>query len=159
MNILNEFHQRFLIELLKNDVDFIIVGGLSVVFHGYIRTTGDMDLWVRPDNDNKHKLIKVIAKFGLSEDSIDLLRTKDFTKTMAFHFNNPPEKIEFLTYISGLKFDIVFPNCEYLTIEQYNIPFLRYEDLIINKISSGRLKDQADVEELSKIHRKTNKTT
>lgn len=156
MNILNEFHQRFLIELLKNDVEFIVVGGLSVVFHGYIRTTGDMDLWVRPDNENKHNLIKVIVQVGLSEESIDLLRTKDFTETMAFHFNSPPDKIEFLTHISGLKFETVFPHCDYLTIKQYSIPFLRYEDLIINKLSTGRLKDQADVEELRKIHRKTN---
>jgi hypothetical protein len=45
MNIFNDFHKRFVIELLNNKVEFIIVGGLSVVFHGYLRTTGDMDLW------------------------------------------------------------------------------------------------------------------
>jgi hypothetical protein len=152
MNIFNDFHQQFLFELLKHDVDFIIVGGLSVVFHGYIRTTGDMDLWIRPTNENKQKLLPVISKFGLSKDSIDLLKSKDFTVMLAFHFNNPPEKVEFLTHISGLKFEDACENCDHLEIENYSIPFLGYEDLIINKMVSGRLKDQADVEELKKIH-------
>lgn len=154
MKIFNEFHQRFLAELLKYNVEFIVVGGLSVVFHGYIRTTGDMDLWIRPANENKMKLLQAIAQFGLSPESMDLLKTKDFTEMHAFHFNNPPEKIEFLTSVSGLKFDDAFGNCDRLSIENFEIPFLGYQDLIINKISAGRLKDQADVEELQKIHRK-----
>ena len=153
MNIFNDFHQRVLFELLKEDVDFIVVGGLSVVFHGYIRTTGDMDLWIRPTNDNKIKLLPVLAHFGLSKDSIDLLINKDFTEILAFHFNNPPEKVEFLTSISGLNFDKAFVNCDHLAVENYEVPFLSFDDLIVNKMVSGRLKDQADVDELQKIHR------
>jgi hypothetical protein len=154
MNIFNEFHQRFLFELLKHNVDFIVVGGLSVVFHGYVRTTGDMDLWLRPTNENKQKLLPVIEHFRVSEHSIDLLRGKDFSEILAFHFNSPPEKIEFLTHISGLNFDDAFVNCDHLTIENYDVPFLSFEDLIINKMAAGRLKDQADVEELKKVYRK-----
>jgi hypothetical protein len=153
MNIFNDFHQRFISDLLRNDVAFIVVGGLSVVFHGYIRTTGDMDLWIRPTNENKKKLLTVMARFGISENSIRELENRDFTNMQAFHFNNPPEKIEFLTAISGLNFDDAFANCDYLPIDGYQVPFLSFEDLIVNKISAGRLKDQADVEELKKIHR------
>ncbi|MEI6433638.1 MAG: nucleotidyltransferase [Bacteroidota bacterium] len=152
MNIFNDFHQRFLFELLKHKVDFIVVGGLSVVFHGYIRTTGDMDLWIRATNDNKQKLLPVIAQFGISEDSMDFIRNKNFAETLAFHFNNPPEKVEFLTHISGLSFDDSYANCDHLEVEHYDVPFLSFEDLIINKMVAGRLKDQADVEELKKIH-------
>ena len=145
MNIFNDFHQQFVVELLKHKVDFIVVGGLSVVFHGYIRTTGDMDLWIRPSNDNKLKLLPVIKKFGLSDESIQHLEKKDFNKMLAFHFNNPPQKIEFLTFISGLKFDDAAARCDNLTFEGFEIPFLSYEDLILNKMMAGRLKDQADV--------------
>ena len=153
MNIFNDFHQRFVIELLKHEVEFIIVGGLSVVFHGYIRTTGDMDLWIRPTNENKRKLIPVIRQFGLSEDSIVILENKNFAEPLAFHFNNPPQKVEFLTHIAGLQFVDAFSNCEYLEIENQKIPLLGFDDLIVNKLMTGRLKDKADVEELQKIQR------
>ncbi len=54
----------------------------------------------------------------------------------------------------GLKFYESYRNCDHLALENGDVPFLGYEDLIINKILAGRLKDQADVEELQKIHRK-----
>lgn len=154
MNIFNDFHKRFIIELLKDEVEFIIVGGLSVVFHGYIRTTGDMDLWINATNENKQKLIPVIRQFGLLEDSISLLESKDFTNPLAFHFNDPPQKIEFLTHITGIKFKDAYPHCEYLELDGLKVPFLGLEDLITNKLITGRIKDQADVEELQKIHHK-----
>lgn len=154
MNIFNDFHKRFVIDLIRNEVEFMIVGGLSVVFHGYIRTTGDMDLWIAPTNENKKRLVPVIKQYGLSDTSLEVLETKDFTEPLAFHFNNPPQKIEFLTFIAGLKFEDAKANCEHLNIEEYAIPFLGLNDLIVNKLSVGRLKDQADVEELQKIHQK-----
>jgi hypothetical protein len=152
INIFNDFHQHFLMELLNGEVEFIVVGGMSVVFHGYIRTTGDMDLWIRPSNENKEKLLLVIALFEISEDSISRLKDRDFTEMLAFHFKNPPEKIEFLTKISGLHFDDAWSHCDYLKTDEFDIPFISFDDLIINKLSTGRLKDLADVEELQKIH-------
>ena len=44
----NIFHQDFLdflSALNEAEVRYILVGGYSVVLHGYPRTTGDMDLW------------------------------------------------------------------------------------------------------------------
>ena len=154
MNIFNETHKRFLIELITNDVDFIIVGGLSVIFHGYVRTTGDMDLWVRPSNDNKIKLLAVLDKLNISTESLQKVDSKDFSEAIAFHLNQPPFKIECFTHISGLHYDEAAMRCEYLETENIKIPFLGFEDLIVNKLMTGRLKDQADVEELQKIHRK-----
>ncbi len=37
MNLLNEIHQQLLKELLNSDVEFIIIGGYSVIYHGYSR--------------------------------------------------------------------------------------------------------------------------
>lgn len=154
MKILSDFHQHFLQEPINYEVEFIIIGGYSVIFHGYIRTTGDMAIWLRPANDNKNKLIPVIKKFNISEDSVNLLKKQDFADPVAFHFNTPPHRIEFLTHIPGLNYDEAIRQCEYLESEGYYIPFLGFHDLIMNKMMSGRLKDQADVEELQKIHRK-----
>jgi hypothetical protein len=154
MTIFNDLHQRFIIDLLDHKVEFIIIGGYSVIFHGYVRTTGDLDIWLKPDNDNKLKLTSVLKHFDISDDSITLVQQLDFTKTVSFHFGIPPRRIEFLTNISGLSFHDAGCHCDYLELETYRIPVLGFHDLIINKMMSGRLKDQADVETLQKIHRK-----
>jgi len=69
MNILLDEHKVILIKLLQSKVDFILIGGYAVNYHGYGRTTGDMDVWLRPDNGNRDKLVPVLESLGvLSED-------------------------------------------------------------------------------------------
>lgn len=153
MNLITEEQKRFLLLLLKHEVDFIIIGGVSVIYHGYVRTTGDLDIWMHPSNENKKKLIPAIRAAGISEESLTILESKDFTKAIAFHFNQPPNRIEMLTHINGLHFHEARLHCEYMELENQKIPILAYDDLITNKLMTGRLKDQADVEELQKIHR------
>ena len=60
VNILHAAHQEILHQLLEYGVDFILIGGYAVIAHGYERTTGDMDLWVRPDNGNKLLLVDAL---------------------------------------------------------------------------------------------------
>lgn len=45
MNFL-EFYLKVIDSFNKNQVDYMLVGGYAVNFHGYIRATGDLDLWV-----------------------------------------------------------------------------------------------------------------
>lgn len=42
-NILNEDFVDLLITFNRNKVDYILVGGYAVIYHGYNRTTGDLD--------------------------------------------------------------------------------------------------------------------
>ena len=53
MNLFIDIHQQWIKSLLAAKVEFIIIGGYSVIFHGYKRTTGDIDIWLKPDNANK----------------------------------------------------------------------------------------------------------
>ena len=46
----------------------MLIGGYAVVFHGYNRTTGDMDLWLRPTNENKERLIKALREQGIDPE-------------------------------------------------------------------------------------------
>ena len=54
-NIFNNDFRDF-IALNNNTVEYILVGGYSVILHGYVRTTGDMDIWVNKTEDNFRKL-------------------------------------------------------------------------------------------------------
>lgn len=153
MNILCDMHKDFLKELINANVNFILVGGYATIYHGYVRVTGDMDIWLEPENQNKEKLALILEKLKFSKDSILKIKKQDFTQMAAFHFGNPPEKIDFMTKLTGINFKDAIQHSDKLEIDNYEIPVLRLDDLIINKLLSNRSKDKSDVEELQKIQK------
>ncbi len=64
MNVFIAAHQEILELMLKHEVEFMLIGGYAVIYYGYMRTTGDMDLWLKPSNENKFKMCKVFDEAG-----------------------------------------------------------------------------------------------
>lgn len=153
MNILIERHQELLSHLLHHGVAFIIIGGYSVIYHGYKRTTGDVDIWLKPDTENRDKLILVLKKLDLDQDSIQEIAVLDFSKHLLISIWEEPEKVDFLTYINSVNYPEADQQKEVAEIDGLKIPFLNLDHLILSKINTGRIKDKADVEELQKTHR------
>lgn len=144
------------IEILKafnhHQVEYLLIGGYAVIFHGYHRTTGDMDIWLKPNNDNKLKIIHAFKELGFEEESLQALNDFDFTTAVMFYLGIEPQKIEFLTILSLVDFDSAYARKTLCTVEDdFNIPFIHFDDLVISKFNTGRTKDKADVEELQKI--------
>ena len=66
MNVFDDYTRSLLIQLNQNKVEYLVVGGYAVNYYGYSRTTGDIDLWIRPDNDkNKKKIIYTFIKINV----------------------------------------------------------------------------------------------
>ncbi|MGF1924326.1 MAG: nucleotidyltransferase [Bacteroidia bacterium] len=151
MNLFSNNHQELISNLLKQEVDFIIIGGYSVIFHGYARTTGDVDIWLKPTNENKEKFLMVLKAMDFFEVDIQEMANLDFTTTLVFAMGEEPEKAEFLTQISLVNFEEANKRKVIAEIDGLAIPFLHLEDLIRSKFNTGRLKDKADIEELQKI--------
>ena len=152
----NVFNIDFLefLELLDNhEVEYLLVGGYAVILHGYARSTGDMDLWIEPSNDNKLKLIDVLIEFEFDINGIEHIKKLDFTKHLAFHFWEEPERVDCLTKISNIDFNEAFNQKVIADIEGILVPIIQYKHLILSKLSTDRLKDKADVEELQKVNR------
>jgi predicted nucleotidyltransferase len=147
---LEEFRQ-LLKTMLKHQVDFILVGGYAVNYYGYNRPTGDMDIWLMPDNSNKERFISLLKEERFSVADINKIKGIDFTKEVAFHFGKPPKRIDFLTKISNVNFNDAWKEKKMLPMEDFQIPVLHLHHLISSKISSERIRDKADVEELQKI--------
>ncbi len=158
MNILLEPHKNILKKLIEFNVDFILIGGYAVNFHGYNRTTGDMDVWLKPDNENRTKFIEFLKSDGFDSESLDKISKTDFTKHLAFHIGENPLQIDFVTIISGVSFDEADRQRQMLLFENNALPFLHLDHLILSKITSDRAKDKADVEELQKIMQLKKKT-
>ena len=153
MNILIEEHKALLVQLLNAKIDFILIGGYAVISHGYGRTTGDMDIWLKPDNENKDKLMPLLKTLGIIPEDLERLKKTDFTTTIAFHIDEAPRRIDFLTRLSGIKYEEADKRKVFLLLGSHQVPVLHLDHLIINKLTSGRAKDKSDVEELQKILR------
>ncbi len=153
MNIFLESHKNLLERLIKANVKFLIIGGYAVNFYGYNRTTGDLDIWIKPDNFNKEKLIHVLEELGFSKDGLQTLNRSNFEDVFVFHIWEKPFRVDFLTYISGIDFKKAFDAKEMVMIQGLELPMIDFEHLVLSKMTTNRLRDKADVEELQKIAR------
>ncbi len=149
MNLFIKSHQKLISALLRFNVDFIVIGGYSVIFHGYNRTTGDVDM-AETDNENKHKLILALKVLDIEQESLDELIAFDFTNTLFFKIGEEPDRIDFLTSIN-LSYEDADHQKVIADLDGMKIPFLHINHLILSKINTGRAKDKADVEMLQKI--------
>lgn len=63
-NLFNQDFQDFIEAFNSFEVEYILVGGYAVILHGYIRSTGDMDIWVNKTIKNYQKIKKALNQFG-----------------------------------------------------------------------------------------------
>ena len=134
---------------LEEQVQFLLVGGISINLYGYIRTTKDLDLWVQASGENAPKVVKALAKFGAPMQDISV---QDFeSEGTIFQIGVEPIRIDVITKIAGVKFEEAIQNAKIMEIEELNVPTISLPDLIKNKKASGRLRDLADAEILTKI--------
>lgn len=154
INLFTEDHQQLLSALIKNKVDFMLVGGYAVIHYGYDRNTGDMDIWLKTGNENRDKLIKALKEFGIIDEHLDILAKMDFAKPIpVFYFGNEPRRFDFITKISNVTFDDAIKQANYMALESLRVPVIHYNHLIASKLTSSRLKDKADIEELQRINK------
>ncbi|MBN1795180.1 MAG: nucleotidyltransferase [Sedimentisphaerales bacterium] len=145
MEIQSDFKE--LLELLNaHKVAYIIVGGYALAFHGSPRFTGDIDVFVKADDDNAQKVLDVLKEFGLG--SIDLV-IDDFNQpNKVIQLGVPPVRIDIMTSLTGVSWDQAESSKvqgDYAGVKVY---YLGKNDLIANKQKLGRKKDQADLEAL-----------
>jgi len=153
MNILYGEHRLVLETLLQHRVDFMLIGGYAVNYYGYNRVTGDMDIWLKPGNENKELLLAALLKLGFDEEGIATIRSWDFNQPQKFSIGNDgrPDRTEFMTHISGVRYEDASLLQLTANIDELALPIIHYNSLIQNKKSTDRIKDAADVEYLERI--------
>jgi hypothetical protein len=147
-NIFNEDFRDFLAALNKEKVRYILVGGFSVILHGYARTTGDMDIWVERTPENYQKLKKAFALFGMPVFDMTEENFLHHPNWDVFTFGNPPVAIDIMVKVKGLDFSKCFNNAITFEDQDLKIKTIHKNDLIKGKKSAGRLKDLNDLENL-----------
>jgi hypothetical protein len=146
---LSEDFRDFLTCLNEACVDYLVVGGHAVAYHGYVRPTRDMDVWVAVSPRNAERLVTAVRQFfGGQLEGLD--REWFLDRENVTRFGAVPNMIEILPSVSGGDFAAAYARHITATIDGQPVHLISFEDLITNKRASGRLKDLADVEELTK---------
>jgi len=146
---LSDDFRDFLISLNEAGVEYLLMGGHAVAHYGYVRPTTDMDVWVAVSESNANKLVTAVRHF-FDSDLPGLEAGWFLDPENVTHFGARPNYIEILPRVSGLEFHDACRRA--VTVELDGIPtrLISFADLLANKRASGRAKDLADLEKLSK---------
>ena len=147
-NLFNQDFRDFLLSLNKTEVKYVLVGGYSVIFHGYHRVTGDLDLFLEPTADNYYKLIKAFANFGLPTNAIQLQDFINPNETDVFTFGRPPVAIDLMIKLANFSFEEVYNLASFEKIDEIKLKVIHINHLRIAKKIAGRHKDLDDLEHL-----------
>ena len=148
-DLFNEHFRDFIQALNEQQVEYVLVGGMAVILHGYVRTTGDMDIWVNKTKFNYQKLVKAYRQFGMP--LFDMTESAFLSDQYdVWSIGAPPVKIEVMTAVKGLNFNETFETAQVYEERGLRIRFINVDHLIKAKKASGRFRDLDDIEQLTK---------
>jgi len=136
-----------LLELFNaNNVDYLIVGGYALAYHGVPRYTGDIDILVRPDGSNAKKILRALAEFGFGASN---LTAEDFQNPdKVVQLGVPPVRVDIITSITGVSVEDAFGGSESGDYGDIPVKYIGRRQFILNKRATGRKRDLADLEAL-----------
>jgi hypothetical protein len=145
MNLSRDF-QEFVELFVAHEVEFLVVGGYALAAHGHPRYTKDLDVWVWLGSDNAQRVLAAVEEFGFGGLG---LTVDDFQEPDSMvQLGHEPQRIDILTYASGLSFEEAYHNRVYVAIGDVQVPFISLDDLRTNKLAAGRPRDIADAADL-----------
>lgn len=143
---LNQDFKEFIQLLNEKQVEYLVVGGYAVAFHGYPRYTGDIDIWVAISKENAEKVMQVLKDFGFGSLAIS---EEDFLKQdLVIQLGYEPIRIDILTSLTALSFAECYDFAVLANLDDLLVKFINLENLKKNKLATGRQKDLGDVENL-----------
>jgi hypothetical protein len=130
-------------------VEYLLVGGWAVGFHGQPRLTKDLDLWVRPTPENLARAHTALAEFGAPEAMLKELETA--APEDVLWMGTPPLRIDVVKGVPGGRFEAVYPRRVLATWNGVQVSIVGLDDLIALKRASGRPQDLVDADALEAV--------
>jgi predicted nucleotidyltransferase len=142
--------EDLLVELYDAGVEFVVIGGHAVAYHGHPRATKDLDVLVRSVPENAERVYRALAAFGAPLETFEV-REDDFTTYDGIlQIGLPPRRIDILNQAAGTSFDEAIADGEFFEIEGRRIPVIGLDALLRNKAAAGREQDRADIANLER---------
>ena len=150
-------------ELNGLGIDYLVVGGLAVNFHGVPRMTYDIDLMILLERDNILKLVTKLAQWGYKPKiSIDPRDLADETKRNSWIHDKGMKALNFYSETlpigeidilidSPIPYEELRSRAIRVELQDEKIPTVSIHDLIELKLRAARKQDLADVEHLRMV--------
>jgi len=136
----------FLSLLNVHQVEYLLVGGYAVTIHGYVRATGDMDIFVAATRDNAERVVAAIREFGFNVPELSADVVLESRKIL--RMGSAPLRIEIMSQIDGVEFGACHRRALEVRLGELRVPVISLRDLRTNKLAAGRHKDLDDLENL-----------
>jgi hypothetical protein len=140
-----------LVELADASVDFVVMGGHAVAFHGHPRATKDLDVLVKAEPENARRVYAALAKFGAPLAAFEV-GAEDFTTyDGVLQIGLPPRRIDILNRADGITFEEAVADGDSFDVEGRRVPIIGRAALIKNERTAARPQDLADVAALEAL--------
>ena len=127
-------------------VEYLIVGGYALAFHGAPRFTGDLDVFVNPAVANAQRILTALEAFGFTSVG---LTVNDFTSPdQVIQLGEPPVRIDLLTSITRVSWDAAWAGKVAGNYGDLPVYYIGRAQFLANKRATGRTQDIADLERL-----------
>ena len=142
-----EHLKRFIRSLNEAGVEYTIVGGHAVGFHGYPRATQDLDILYVQNEANARRLSSAVGRHVTVAGPEDFLGPADELLTLRFH----GEKVDLLPEIDGVETAPAMQRAVSGVLFGEPTRFLSRDDLLRNKRATGRPRDGVDADMLEEV--------
>jgi len=149
-----------LVALNKADVRYLVVGGVAVVLHGYLRTTADLDLVVQLEPENVRRVLRALEGIGfrprLPVDASGFadpqvrerwIEEKGMMVFSLYRESDPLLGVD-LFVREPFDFDAVSARALVVALDRSTVPVISLDDLIAMKNAAARPRDVEDVRAL-----------
>jgi len=142
--MLHPDYHDMLAALCAQQAEFLIVGAYAMAAHGLVRSTGDIDIWIRPTADNAERVWRALETFRAP--FFDLTVADLQTPGVVFQIGIAPVRIDLLTAISGVEdFEAAYAAAVVVQVGELEFRALSRGHLLRNKLAAARPKDLGDV--------------
>ncbi len=153
MNISDDDVLNLLTSLNRYNVQYLLVGGMAGVVHGHVRTTQDMDLWLKSDDETKAKLILALEENEVAGAGYlkDVPLIFGWTSVAVGKYGFTLDMGHVLKAFADTDFDACYNRALNASFDGIPFKVIHLNDLLIEKQATGRPKDLLDIDELTKL--------
>ena len=160
MNVPPELHISALLgRLAGGGVDFVVIGGVAVIAHGYERNTKDLDICYSPDRDNLEALGGVLIELGARLRGIDeevpfVADARTLMRTQILTLDTREGGLDLLVDPTGSPgYRALKERAVRIDIDGFEVLIASIGDLLAMKRAANRPQDQTDVQALEALVR------